>query len=192
MSPERIDRLRKWKHFDEIIHSLLSASVESFWWELFREDRLKGCHRASYTLSVAPYIYDAFFSAPIGYRAQYALSASNGCAANRKLLDALKSKLLNARSKGTDIDKTLVSTSLEGVQAKIWVDETEVDVELSDPVAAIMYEPWERASLDGQGLRAPVGRTLEVKGAWVDGRGYERSDPRKARRNSQISEVGFS
>jgi hypothetical protein len=192
VSGDRAARLHGWKSFDEIITCLLYSAIDKFWWEPFRSPRLKGCNRASFTMMVSSATYDAFFNSPKGYRAQYASAPSIGDAANRTVLEALERILLYAVDDQRVVRRNLVLASLHAIDAKIWIDESEVEDQLSDPSPAIVYEPWQRASLDGQGLRAPIGTRLEVKGGWLDSDATERRDPMKARRSSQIYETGFS
>lgn len=190
--PDRAVKLRDWVRFDDILASLLRAPVERFWWEPFRSPRLTGCNRASFTLKVSPADYDAFFNSPKGYRAQYASSPSVGEAANRTLLNVLEPALMASTLPQTDVEAELILASLRAVDAKIWIVEAEVDDQLSDPNPAIAYEPWHFESPNGQGLRAPVGTLLEVKGGWLDSHGNERRDPLKSSRSSHIFRTGFS
>ena len=189
---ERVTSLRAWRDFEHIVGSLLESPVEGFWWEPFRSPRLHGCNRASFTLKVEPTAYDAFFNSPKGYRAQYAISPSAGETANRRLLDALEPLLMRTAAAQNSVPSSLVLKSLRCVDAKVWIDELEVEDQLSDPKPAIAYDAWEFDSLDGQGLRAPVGTRLEVKGGWLDAHGDERRDSLKASRSVQISRTGYS
>jgi hypothetical protein len=191
VTADRADRLRSWVSFDEIAGALLQASVGRFWWEPFNAARLKGCNRASFLLHVAPSVYDAFFNSAKGYRAQYAISPSAGAAANRSLLNALEPMLVTAASGQSRASLELVRASLRGVDAKVWILEADVEEQLSDPIAALAYAPWEFDSPNGQGLRAPVGTVIEVKGAWLDPAGVERRDPTKENRGTQINKNGF-
>jgi hypothetical protein len=189
---ERVARLRAWRDFEHVVRSLLESPIEGFWWEPFRSPRLHGCNRASFTLKVEPTTYDAFFNSPKGYRAQYAMSPRAGEAANRRLLDALEPLLIHAATAQNSVPPSLVLKSLRCVDAKVWIDELEVEYQLSDANPAIAYDAWEFDSLDGQGLRAPVGTRLEVKGGWLDARGDERRDSLKASRSVQIFRTGYS
>ena len=191
VSRERAVRLRSWRSFDQIVDALLRGSVGRFWWEPFNAPRLKGCNRASFPLHVAPDAYDGFFNSAKGYRGQYAVSPSTGVAANRVLLNALEPMLLSAAAEQSQISPLLVRASLRGVDAKVWILEAHVDEQLSDPVASLAYGPWEFDSPDGQGLRAPVGTVLEVKGAWLDAAGFERRDLTKENRALRINKSGF-
>lgn len=188
----RATRLRSWLSFDDIVSQLLTSSIEGFWWEPFLSAELKGCHRASFTMKVSSTTYDAFFNSPVGYRAQYASSPTNGEAANRKLIDALGPLLLRASEGQTQVEPSRLMASLRAFEAKIWIVETEVEDQLSDSRPAIAYPPWEFDCPDGQGLRAPVGTMLEVKGGWLDSDGNECRNSRKVHRSLQIFKAGFS
>jgi hypothetical protein len=160
------------------------------WWESATASHLQGCHRASFKLSVSEETYDAFFNAPAGYRGQYALSEGAGEAANRRLLGSLTLKLLKA-VKPDDAHLPVV-TSLGGSQAKIWIVETDVEEQLGDPKPSIDFGHWEFNEHDCQGLRAPVGTTLEVKGAWVTLNGEVFENPDKCNRSTNIYRIGDS
>jgi hypothetical protein len=193
ISAERAAQLGSWQSFDGIASALmLEAVVGGFWWEPFNSARLKGCNRASFPLRVMAQVYDAFFNSAVGYRAQYAVSPSRGAAANRALLDSLEPALMAAVAEQGPASIHLVRASLHGVDAKVWILEAEVEDQLSEPHASLAYGPWEFESLDGQGLRTPVGTTLEVKGAWLNVSGVEIRDPMKADRNSRIHRTGFA
>jgi hypothetical protein len=164
VSADRAEELQSWISFDQIVGELLKGSVRRFWWEPFNAERLKGCNRASFTLQVAPSVYDAFFNSGKGYRAQYAISPSVGTAANRSLLNALEPMLVAVVAQQSQVPLSLVRRSLRGVDTKVWILEADVEEQLSDPVPSLAYAPWEFDSPNGQGLRAPVGTLLVVKG----------------------------
>jgi len=88
--------------------------------------------------------------------------------------------------------KPLIIASLRAVQAKLWIYEREVELQLGAQDPAVMYEPWISNSEDGAGLLAPIGERLEVKGGWLDAAGIECLDPAKITRSSEIHQVGFS
>ena len=192
VTPSRAAQLRSWGSFNEIVAAILQSAAERFWWEPFRSPRLIGCNRASVTLKITPRVYDGFFNSPQGYRAQYAMSPSVGEAANRALVDALEPLLMSAAQLQGNVAAELIRHSLRAVDAKVWIVEAEVEDQLSDPALALAYAPWEFNSPDGQGLRAPVGTSIEAKGGWLDAHGAEKRDPLKAGRSLQIHKMGFS
>jgi hypothetical protein len=193
VSTARATTLNNWESFDGIIGALnLLSSVENFWWEPFLRPELKGCNRASFLIKVPRAIYDAFFNSPNGYRGQYACAPTTGETANRRLLTSLEPKLLSAALAQDQVKREGIVASLRGSDAKIWIDEAEVEDQLCDEPPGISYAPWEFNWPDGMGLRTPVGTLLEVKGGWLDPNGVERRDPIKAPRSLHIFERGYS
>jgi len=186
----RSHRLSHISSFDHVIELFRRCVVAPMWWEPATASHLQGCYRASFKLTVSKETYDAFFNAPAGYRGQYALSERAGESANRRLIDSLRPKLLNA-VKPDDAHQP-VTASLGGSQAKIWIVETEVEEQWGDPNPSIEYKPWEFNEHDGQGLRAPIGTTLEVKGAWITSNGEVFENPYKRNRSSNIYRTGDS
>jgi hypothetical protein len=179
-----------WHSFDNTIGALmLDARVTGFVWEPFQGLMLRGCGRAEFLLQVHPCIYDAFFNSPVGYRAQYALGPALGRSKNRELLDALKTKLI---ANTPESYLAQVVSSIESVEAKIWIYEDEVQNHYFDESPEIDYAPWNNGSDGGVGLRAPVGTQLIVCGGWLDEHGHERVDPHKRRRSEEIHEAGFT
>ena len=112
-----------------------------------------------------------------------------GHSKNRELLDALKTKLI---ANTPESDLAQVVSSIDSVEAKIWIDEDEVQNYHFDESAEIDYPPWSNESGGGVGLRAPVGTQLIVCGGWFDKSGHEQLDPHKRRRSEEIHELGFT
>jgi hypothetical protein len=189
---ERAARLLAWRSFDEIVERLATCHIAALYWEPATKLELNGCHRASFVLTVSLDVYDAFFNAPVGYRGQFARSETQGEAANRKIIDTLLSRLLAVAAERPTATRQFIMTSLQGRQAKIWIDETEVDDQLTDPNPSIDYADWEFNDRDGQGLRAPRGTKLEVKGGWVGPMGEEVINPSKNSRSGNINRTGYS
>jgi hypothetical protein len=152
---ERARRLLSYASFDEVIGLLEAAKIVAFAWEPFQNDRLRGCHRASFLLQVSTDMYDAFFNSPVGYRAQYAVSVGTGEAANRTLLSRLEPKLLQFANTKNLVPEIRVRSSLRAVDAKVWIYEPEVEAQLGRKDTEISYTPWQQASTDGVGLLAP-------------------------------------
>ncbi len=190
VSADRVDQLRSRVSFDEVLNAILQASVGRFWWEPFDATRLKRCNRASLFLHVDPNAYDDFFNSANGYRAQYSISSGAGAAANRSPLNAPEPMLVTAAREQSRVPLAPVRGSLRGVDAKVSILETDVEEQLSDPVAARAYAPWEFDSPNGRGLLAPVGTLIEVKGAWLDPAGVETRDPARESRGVQLNEAG--
>src|SRR6266545_4676299 len=137
LPPERAAQLLSWKSFDEVVESLATCQIAPLYWECATKLELNGCYRTSFVLTVPPNVYDAFFNAPVGYRGQFAKSETQGEAANRKVIETLLPRLLEVAAEHPRATRQFVMTSLQGKQAKIWIDETEVDDELTDPNPSI-------------------------------------------------------
>jgi hypothetical protein len=151
---------------------------------------LSGCTRAEFLLKVPPFLYDAFFNSPVGYRAQYALDVSRGERKNRELIDALRAKLLACTSGQADFVR--IESSIDASQAKIWIDEDEVQNHYLDDSPEIDFPRWLENSEGGAGPRAPLGSRLVVCGGWIDQSGAQRLNPYKQMRSRQIHDAGFS
>jgi len=189
LEPARVSALLAWRSFDEVASHLSASRILSCEWESFRTSLLAGCHRASFILQVEATTYDAFFNSPVGIRAMYALAPSTGEAADRLLINALTPLLLSFHGSSAALHPwTTKSLSLS--EAKVWIVESEVEDQLSE-LPSLLYAPWERESLSGEGLRAPVGTTLEVKGGWLDAVGIERRNPTKAHRSLTLHKTGY-
>ena len=190
---DRAERLLSYSDFHEIVDLVSeSASILDFAWEPFETARLSGCHRASFLLQVSLPAYDAFFNSPAGYRGQFARHPHDGETANRALLTRLEDTLLEFGLGRDVVPLALLKKSLGAVDAKVWICEREVENHLGDDTPEILHTLWLKATSDGVGPRAPVGRNLEVKGGWLDLHGNERRDPHKASRSADIHAVGFS
>ena len=192
VSVERQDRMAAWTVFSQILEALANSPVAPLYWEAATSPALAGCRRASFEVHVGHDLYDAFFNAPVGYRGQFARSETCGEATNRQVIERLRSQLLRVATEHQTADVAHVAASLDGPQAKMWIVESEVDEQLTDPAPSLIYEPWEFEAPDGQGLRTPYGTKLEVKGAWVDGNGITVFNPGKSHRSSHINRTGDS
>jgi hypothetical protein len=188
----RAQRLLGYSAFPVVVELLANAKVVQFSWEPFNSSALLGCNRASFRLEVSPDAYDAFFNSPTGYRGQYALSTANGEAANRLLLASWEPALLDFIIERKDISSALVASSLRASQAKVWIDESEVDPQLRYGEVAIVYAPWEKEAEASVSLLAPLGKCLEVKGGWLNAQGQERCNPAKKNRSKEIHNLGYS
>ncbi len=203
---ERRQRLTAVQSFDDVIARLIRGTVDDFAVEPRQNPPCVGCSRAIFKLEVGTDDYDAFFNSPVGYRAQYCIDPSHGISENRRLIDALIPACLDfARGREpAHFPGKLVSASLRGFDAKIWINEE--DLPDIDEVH-VDYPPWvkkARAASNGTladqaarasalaGILAPIGAHLELKGAWVDSAGNECRDPAKANRASEIRDYGFT
>lgn len=177
--------------FENIVGGLiLCADVIAFARGKPQIDELRGCTRAEFLLNVPSYLYDAFFNSPVGYRAQYAVAVSQGEQQNQELVRALKTKLLAYTSSESDVAN--IERSIDASQAKIWINEEEVQAHYYDDSPEIDYRPWRENSENGAGLRAPIGHRLVVYGGWLDQASSERLNPYKENRGVEIHRVGFT
>jgi hypothetical protein len=206
VSEERKSQLLRLSSFDQVVESVISTNkIRAYQTEPFKNERLKGCDRASFLLSVDPIAYDAFFNSPSGYRAQFCHGPGSGEAANRQIINRLRTSLMEfARDKvDSKFDLDCVAASLDGKQAKIWILEdgrTQPGLALK---VEIEYDAWvERANSFDQcqsddlagswrGVLAPIGSELEVKGGWLKN-GKEVIDPVKEVRSEQIRLNGYA
>ncbi len=203
---ERRDRLAAFPSFNDVIAGVVRGAVDYFAAEPRDNPPCVGCFRAFFRIGVQECDYDAFFNSPVGYRAQYCIDPAHGESENRRLLDALTPACLNfARGREPSHFPTkLVSASLRGVDAKIWINEK--DLPVVDEVH-IDYPPWvakARAAANGTltdqaarasalvGVLAPIGTHLVLKGGWVNSDGQECRVPAKAARAVEIREYGFT
>ena len=189
---DRADRLLGIPDFEHVLQLLDTATVVSLQWKAFENERLRGCHRAEYKLHVHPNLYDAVFNAPVGLRGQYARSAAHGESANRRAVSRLTPTLLAFDALRSDVPQSDIEWSLCGAQAKIWIDENEVQSQLGGIEPQIIYAPWAANSDSGVGLLAPRGTCLEVKGAWLSAAGTIVTDPAKISRSEEIHHAGYS
>jgi hypothetical protein len=141
--------------FDAIIQRLASCPIEDFWAQPRDSPPCVGTHRAVFRLRASEEDYDAFFNAPVGYRAQYCLGSDNGRSQNRRVLDALEPRLVAFyRVRPTaGCSEHWLRASLRGFDAKIWIYEAEV---AKAEGAHILYEPW-LAKLRAAKFGSPTG-----------------------------------
>lgn len=188
----RVKRLMSHTSFEAVQARVAAARVTAFVWEPYRGPELRGCHRASFLLDVSASTYDAFFNSPVGLRAQYALTPAHGEAANRRLLTVLAGKLLRRGLQAEAPGIEMLLWSLGASQAKIWIYEDEVQLQMGTSEPAIDYVRWAARSESGIGVLAPVGRQLQVMGGWLDQAGVVTSNPKKESRSLEIHRTGFS
>lgn len=166
---------------------------------------VKGCKRAEFKLQVARQTFDLFFNSPTGYRAQYHKSVLAGERANAELVSMIFPKLIE-HVKGHD-RISAIACSLQANSAKVWIDEAGKrnanEIEL---IEELLVESWlgtarcykENPSkyfeavkaIDG--IRAPLGTILEVKGAFIAEDNRERIPNDKRDRSLHIHLYGFA
>lgn len=191
--------------FGDVIDRIGAGSIEFIRAEPRTYPPCLGCHRAFFKVHLPGRDYDAFFNAPAGYRAQYAIGVENGEAKNRELLKVLERTCLEAsRTEQDDFAASLVAASLRATDAKLWIQESDLGG-LSG--VHIEYRPWldklvaeSRGTMADQAARAaasagvvaPIGTVLEIKGGWIAPDGIECRDPAKANRSQEIHDYGYS
>ncbi len=176
--------------------------------------KLKGCKRPEFQFHVEPKTFDLFYNSPWGYRGQYCLGADVGLEKNRYLLDSILDRLItHARSNPTEKLSIMgIENSLRMNSAKIWIGENgQIDPKDSALREELLCSVWlrnareARAALDENkepdpqeksnaitGVRAPEGKLLEIKGAWISQDGEEHIDDYKRYRAEHIRDYGFS
>jgi hypothetical protein len=193
-------------HFAAVLEHVGKGVVVSFAVEPRHNPPCEGAHRAVFRLRVAPAAYDAFFNSPVGYRAQYCISVENGERHNRELIDLLTRPCLDfaQRKAPSTFGDRLIRASLAGQQAKIWIDEADLNrlegAHISFPrwttkAAAAAEGSWADMAARSKaesGILAPEGTHLEIKGAWILPDGAECRDPTKEHRSREIHDYGFS
>ena len=170
----------------------------------------KGAWRPTFLLDVFESTFDRYFNSPYGYRGQYLSSLEKGLEKNSVLISALIPKLVESiREKHEPIDQIRLSLSTE--HAKIWIEEDQHNPRTPELIVQIKGPAWETAAkavndrlIRGDftltpkeidrvyGVRAPVGTTLKIMGAWVDADGGIKLVPSKARRGEDIQAYGIS
>ena len=192
--------------FGEVIDRIKAGSIEFIEAEPRKCPPCLGCSRAFFKVHLPEPDYDAFFNAPAGYRAQYAIGVEDGEARNRELLKALEPMCLETanRTAHDDLTAPLVAASLRATDAKLWIPESDlrglsgVHIEYPpwlDKLAAessgTMADQAARAAASA-GVLAPIGTVLEIKGGWIAPDGIECRDPAKANRSKEIHDYGYS
>ena len=177
---------------------------------------VKGCTRPEFSLVVCPDTFDLFFNSPQGYRGQYHRSANAGQQANEKLISRMAGRLIaytNGKTTKHSMGAHAIRRSLAAGSAKIWIDEQGVRAQRGDDItelkADLAVEPWLRTAMAyvaapakytnplGEinavdGVKAPKGSLLEVKGAFIDQDGQEHLAENKENRSLQIHLYGFT
>ena len=177
---------------------------------------VKGCTRPEFSLVVSPDTFDLFFNSPCGYRGQYHKSRKVGEHANATLISRMANRLIayaNGRTTKHGMDVEAMRQSLAAGSAKIWIDEqgarSQRGGDITELKADLEVEPWrstanayvaapakypdpDREIKAVDGVKAPEGAILEVKGAFIDQDGQERVAEDKKDRSLQIHLYGFT
>jgi len=213
---ERLAYLREEVEFDWLVNAIRSDSrVTNVEIDHPRNAALKGSKRPVFQVDVQPKTFDLFYNSPWGYRGQYCQGVEIGLRRNRQLLASLADVLLGvaqSNPQGRDLAIDLIRKSLELPTAKVWIYEPgQIDPKDYSLRKELLHPEWlrhareARAALDANrnptpeetlnaiiGVRAPCGRILDVKGAWITTSGAEVVDDYKKYRAEHIRDYGFS
>lgn len=216
VNPKRQATLLAAPSFQSIIDRVLDEmEITSFDVVRGKIGEVKGCTRPEFSLVVCPDTFDLFFNSPQGYRGQYHKSVKAGQRVNAKLVTAMADKLTAYASHKTTHHSTSterIRASLAADSAKIWINEEGPRAQRPDDIINLVVdlavEPWlstakayvaARAKYpdpNGEkavdGVKAPEGTILEVKGAFIDQYGQERVAENKTDRARQIYLYGFT
>lgn len=169
----------------------------------------KGSWRPIFWFDVSGTTFDRFFNSPYGYRAQYLADLQNGREKNDVLIAALIDILVRTVRGDPHLDQ--IRLSLASPHAKIWIEEDQHNPRTPKLIVEICVSAWEVAAKSiyerltaGDpgltpkevdrifGVRAPMGKTLKVMGAWVAPNGELGLVPSKFRRAEDIKAYGVS
>jgi hypothetical protein len=217
VSEQRQRTLLAARRFRTIINRVLDEmQVTRFEVIAGRIGAVKGCARPEFTLKVRPDTLDLFFNSARGYRAQYHDSREAGERANSDLISRMSDRLVNyadEQSAKHKMSMDAIRHSLNAKSAKIWINEhgaraqnldymRKLPVELEvepwlSTAKAYVSDPSKYPNLYGEilavdGVRAPTGTILEVKGAFIDDGSQERFPENKKNRSVQIHLYGFT
>jgi hypothetical protein len=170
----------------------------------------KGSWRPIFRFDVCEETFDRFFNSPYGYRGQYLADPEEGRKKNSMLVSALIDTLVHS-IRGELQLLNQIRLSLASAHAKIWIEEDQHNPKTPDLIVEIRVSDWEAAAraVHGRlahgdptlttkevdrifGIRAPVGRTLKVMGAWVAPDGCLGVVASKLRRAEEIKAYGVS
>ena len=175
---------------------------------------LKNCSRPEFQFRINSKTFDLFFNSPWGYRGQYCIGKENGLSKNNYLIGLIMDSLIghvdsNAAPK---LGTAEIVKSLRMSSAKVWIAEDgQLDPKDLTLREELLHTVWlrnarkARSALDSNktpdpeesqnaitGVRAPEGRLLDVKGAWMTIHGVEGVDNYKQYRAEHIANYGFS
>jgi hypothetical protein len=193
-TPDRLGYLERDASFEDIGRAIVhEARVTALPVEIGRDGDLRGCTRPVFRLVVDHPTFDQFHNGRDGYRGRYWQSPEIGEKANRWLLRELLPKLVDAP--GATTNRAFAAKALNLGSAKIWFHE-----ESSLGKARLFVEQWEQtasgeSSLSNKardGRWAPIGTTIEVKGAFMTDGGQERVDPDEVERAMVLHLAGHT
>jgi hypothetical protein len=217
VSDQRLRSLKQDLSFSAIAERVVAEMTNVEFKPEAGDREAKGRRRARFYFRVGADTLDLFFNGAQGYRAQYYLDPELGIKCNRRVLDTVTDKLVEAvRNTSQDLmTMKEVQKSLESESAKIWIDEDKSTLNQTsrdpDEIQALEVPRWVAAMHEvllawsaGQspdptiktrallGVQAPEGECLKVLGAWIDDNGQEYVVPSKVNRAQEIHQYGFS
>lgn len=170
----------------------------------------KGSWRALFWFDVTGTTFDRVFNSPYGYRAQYVIDPLNGREKNAVLIAAL----IDSLACSVQGDAQLlgrIRLSLASPHAKIWIEEDQHCPRTPELIIEICMSEWVKAAKSIHdrliasdfnlttkevdriyGVRAPVGPTLKVMGAWIAPNGELELASSKLKREEDIRAYGVS
>lgn len=177
---------------------------------------VKGCVRPEFQLRVHEETFDLFFNSQNGYRGKFRVATYLGESTNATIISAMTDKLVNFASEhltSCSVKENDVLFSLSSSTAKIWIDEEGQRAQKSNDIlyfnADLLVELWygtalkyisspgefpdinsEIKSVDG--IKAPQGTILTVKGGFIDIHDNECIPVAKTNRSEQIHLFGFT
>jgi len=196
--------------FDSIVDIILGEAHNIHFMKEKGTHEAKGTWRPVFWFDVSNITFDRFFNSPYGYRAQYLADPQNGCEKNGVLIVGLIDLLTSCILKDPQLLHQ-IRLSLASPHAKIWIEEDQHNPTTLELIVEIRVPEWERAAKEIYqrlnandptltpkeqdrilGVRAPVGTTLKVMGAWVASDGELKLAPSKLRRAEEIKAYGIS
>lgn len=170
----------------------------------------KGSWRAIFLFDVSGATFDRFFNSPYGYRAQYVADPQIGREKNAVLIEALIDLLTRSVQENAQFLRQ-IRLSLSSPHSKICIEEDQHNPRTTELIIEICMPDWVAAAQSIHerltagdfnlttkevdrifGVRAPVGTTLKVMGAWLAPNGEPRLVASKMRRAEEIKAYGVS
>jgi hypothetical protein len=207
VAPDRHALLSTAPSFDCIATSIAAEmEIVDFKMCMGTRPEVKGCERAEFKLKVGKATFDLFFNSRLGYRGLYHQSVSAGESANAELISKTYANLIVHVEGHAQLAK--IERSLSCASAKVWINEGGVRKGRTDiaVIEELLVDRWVSAARRFQsepkryreeiraldGIRAPTGTILEIKGAFIDRMNGERITEDKKNRSQDIHLYGFT
>ena len=188
--------------YSELLDALVASQVAC----LHRQPRQRDASyaRAAFCLDIGHELFDALFNSATGYRGAHFVAPDSGAAANRALLGAVTSMLVEfAIARHEELDRVWVTESLSLPSAKAWLAEDSVALCSScasgwstSYVSAlhIQNDRWEHSEHPHAvwGRQAPELSKLRVFGGFVNDQHQEWVADNKRDRAQHIWQHGWT